>query len=460
MRARTALGLFAAAVCYVPAVTGEKVAIIGAGISGLSAAYNLLTRHGFRGEDVTILEREPRVGGRTFNQHIPGSAGEIVELGGTWVGPTQDEVLALVDELGLTKFETWTKNVNDTKPSKAQRMLDKWAQEVPLGSPWQYAHAAELDAISVAQWEKSNGTECPGFGDTGLTKEVSMLYYLWWIHSCGSLELDASMTDGAQKWRIQGGSQLISLRLHDWLRSHGVTIRLNTSVFTVSRQNGSVTITASDTTVEAQRLIVALGTVDRHRIAFDPPLPAAHQEWMKAWTRGGSMKSFLYWDQGPFWRKSAWISPAFSLIGLPFFDYSPPGAAPRPGVLATFGLSEIINDTGSAGKTERADYMFGAVKRANGSGVGAFSPKPTGYIEYSWDERSGFSNCVGGPRPGALTRFGAEGWRTPVDGTVFWAGADSTGEPTKSGTSWTGYMDGAVRSGQRTAAEVATSLRR
>lgn len=85
------------------------------------------------------------------------------------------------------------------------------------------------------------------------------------------------------------------------------------------------------------------------------------------------------------------------------------------------------------------------------------SPKPTGYFEHKWTDAKGFSNCVGGALPGALTKY-HDGWHTPVQGTIFWAGSDSTGPATKSGTTWSGYMDGGVRSGQRVAAEVTAAL--
>jgi monoamine oxidase len=47
--------------------------------------------------------------------------------------------------------------------------------------------------------------------------------------------------------------------------------------------------------------------------------------------------------------------------------------------------------------------------------------------------------------PGTLTDFGTE-LRKPV-GRVHWAGTETS-------TFWNGYMDGAVRSGRRAAAEV------
>src|SRR5919198_3077361 len=77
------------------------VAVVGAGLAGLCAARDLLAG----GASVVVLEARERVGGRLLNEEI--GDGKIVEVGGQWVGPTQDRVLALADELGLETFATF-----------------------------------------------------------------------------------------------------------------------------------------------------------------------------------------------------------------------------------------------------------------------------------------------------------------------------------------------------------------
>src|SRR4029079_15928294 len=76
------------------------VVVVGAGFAGLSAAKEI--RKG--GHSVAVLEPRDRVGGRVLNAELRG--GEHVELGGQWVGPGQDRVLALVAELGLSTYPT------------------------------------------------------------------------------------------------------------------------------------------------------------------------------------------------------------------------------------------------------------------------------------------------------------------------------------------------------------------
>ncbi len=77
------------------------VVVIGAGLAGLSAARALRTK----GVNVVVVEARDRVGGRTLN--LPIAEGKVVEVGGQWVGPGQERILSLIDELGLETFDTY-----------------------------------------------------------------------------------------------------------------------------------------------------------------------------------------------------------------------------------------------------------------------------------------------------------------------------------------------------------------
>ena len=76
------------------------VAIVGAGLAGLVAARELRAA----GASAVVLEARDRVGGRTLNE--PLGDGQVVEVGGQWLGPTQDRIAALARELGVETFST------------------------------------------------------------------------------------------------------------------------------------------------------------------------------------------------------------------------------------------------------------------------------------------------------------------------------------------------------------------
>ena len=147
------------------------VVVVGAGLAGLTAALRLTQA----GASVIVLEARDRVGGRLLNAEIGGGA--IVEVGGQWVGPTQDRALALLDELGIDKFPTYdegrsvlelegrTRRYSGTIPrvgplaladiALARRRLEKLAASVDTERPWSTPNAAELDARSLADWLES-----------------------------------------------------------------------------------------------------------------------------------------------------------------------------------------------------------------------------------------------------------------------------------------------------------------
>merc|ERR1740138_1031477 len=81
------------------------VVIVGGGTSGLVAAKTLIQNNPQL--TIHVLEQRDRVGGRTKNMDVPGYPGVIVEVGGTWLGPTQDDALELCKELDLELYHSY-----------------------------------------------------------------------------------------------------------------------------------------------------------------------------------------------------------------------------------------------------------------------------------------------------------------------------------------------------------------
>src|SRR4051794_25047494 len=78
----------------------DVVVVVGAGLAGLVAARRLREA----GAAAIVLEARDRVGGRTLNE--PLGDGQVVEVGGQWIGPTQDRMAALAREVGVETFPT------------------------------------------------------------------------------------------------------------------------------------------------------------------------------------------------------------------------------------------------------------------------------------------------------------------------------------------------------------------
>src|SRR5919201_6635235 len=154
-----------------------EVVVVGAGFAGLTAARELHRA----GRSVLVLEARNRVGGRALNKEIGG--GDVSERGATFVGPTQDHILGLAEELGVRKFPTFNKGDNvyvdftgerstysDEGPTgtappdprilpdlaRAVTKLDQMSTEVPVDAPWTSPSAAEWDQQTLASWLLDN----------------------------------------------------------------------------------------------------------------------------------------------------------------------------------------------------------------------------------------------------------------------------------------------------------------
>jgi monoamine oxidase len=281
------------------------VVIIGAGLAGLSAARRLRGR----GRSVVVLEARNRVGGRTLNHHLHG--GKPVEIGGQWVGPTQDRVLALIKDLGLETFKTYTKGNNvyyrrqnprglrrqtytgaipPAKPAslaelgKALNSLDKMALEVPLEAPWKATRAKEWDGQTFETWKRANTTidETRDLLDLGIEsvfaaepRDLSLLHVLFYVHAAGTFENLINTSGGAQESRVVGGSQRISLEL---ARRLGGRVVLKAPVRTIEHHGGRVHAHTPRGVWEGRRAIVAVPPTLAGRIRYEPHLPAPRDQ--------------------------------------------------------------------------------------------------------------------------------------------------------------------------------------
>ncbi|HKP89736.1 MAG TPA: FAD-dependent oxidoreductase, partial [Thermoleophilaceae bacterium] len=149
---------------------------------------------------------------------------------------------------------------------------------------------------------------------------------------------------------------------------------------------------------------------------------------------------FIY--ETPFWREQGLSGQATSDTGPAkiVFDNSPPDGS--PGVLLGFLEGQRARVLGRLPAEERRKAVLDGLVRL----FGPEAAKPVDFVERSWAEEEWTRGCYGCYMPpGGWTQFGPA-LREPI-GPIHWAGAETA-------TVWNGYMDGAVQSGQRAAAEV------
>ncbi|WP_093775204.1 FAD-dependent oxidoreductase [Streptomyces sp. yr375] len=475
----TALTATATTSAAAVATRDVDVAIVGGGLAGLTAARDLVAA----GKTVVVLEARDRVGGRVVNLALPG--GGVTEGGGEFIGPTQDRVKALADSLGVATFATYNTGKNllykDGKKTPyatdgilgsvppidaaglanaaiVQATLDDMAKQVPVDAPWTAAKADEWDRQTFESWLRANAVvpSAKFLMDVACTsifsaepRELSLLFVLFYIAAAGNestpgtLERLTETANGAQEQRFVGGSQQVPIKLAATL---GDRVVRNAPVRTITRSTaGTYTVTADGVTVTADRVIVAVPPPLAARITYDPLLPAARDQLTQRLPMASVGKAIAIYDT-PFWRAAGLNGQVVSDTGVvsSTFDNSPPDAS--YGALMGFIEADEARAWDAASETE----VKAAVLKDYVTYFGEKAASPTAFVLQRWNNEA---YTRGGPvsiaAPGVLTQYGPS-LREPVDG-IHWAGTETS-------THWMGFMDGAVRSGERAAKEVLAAL--
>jgi monoamine oxidase len=443
------------------------VVVVGAGLAGLTAASDLA----HAGHSVALLEARGRVGGRTLNH--PVGQGEVVEVGGQWVGPGQDRVKARAKALGIKTFKTYTKGeqILDYRGRKSHftglipplpqpdagdfgHVLGKLIQlqdTVPRNEPWTASGAKTLDGQTVETFKLANTST---YGARFLIdlamravfaaepRDLSLLHALFYFHAGNGVINLTSTAGGAQDSRFVGGSQLVSIRMAQRL---GRRVVLNAPVRRIEQDSGGVNVVSDSGAWRARRVIVAVSPMLAGRIDYDPAMPAL-RDGLTQHVPQGSVIKFEAVYPTPFWRRDGLSGYANSDQQPVQFTYdnSPPSG--KPGVLLGFVVGDAARRLGNRGPATRRKIVLDAFARLFGSRA----TKPRELIEHNWSDEPWTRGCYAGYFPPGVWSSYGEALRTPV-GRIHWAG-------TETAEVFMGYMDGAVRSGERAAREVGRGL--
>ncbi len=443
------------------------VVVVGAGLAGLTAASDLAAR----GHSVIVLEARERVGGRTLNHPVGG--GEVVEVGGQWIGPGQDRIRARARELEIGTFKTYTQGgqifeyagrrssftglippLPDPDAGDFARLLGRvisLQDGIPRARPWAAAGAQTLDGQTVESFKLANSAT-PGARfllDLAITavfaaepRDLSLLHALFYFNSGGGAINLTSTAGGAQDSRFVGGSQLVSLRMAQRL---GARVILNSAVRRIEQDRSGVIVTSDSGSWRAAQAIVAVAPALAGRIDYEPALPALRDGLTQHMPQGSVIKYEAVYA-APFWRPEGLNG--YSNSDVPpvhlTYDNSPPSG--RPGVLLGFVLGSEARRLGRLPASQRRGAVLGSFARL----FGERARRPRELIEKNWSADPWTRGCYAGYMPpGVWSDFGAA-LREPV-GRLHWAGTETS-------EVFCGYMDGAVRSGERAAVEVARRL--
>ncbi len=446
--------------------------VVGGGLSGLAAAKSLAAA----GASVIVLEARERAGGRVHNISSP-TLGANIDAGAEFIGPTQGHIAALAAEYDVRSIPTynqgdslfWFDGVGRRMPAAVPLPVNLATLEAtpalvraqaealmfPVGEPWKHPNARYLDSITWGQYcdQLTSSPMARVLTSVSMSAplsvrpdEVSALYFLNYIaasgdeHNPGTLMRLLGTEGGAQERLFEGGAALIPLRMAQALGNRMV---YNAPVRSITTGSGPAAVATDAGTFHGRKVIVAMSPAISGQIQYNPRLPESRVGLTRGYHMGAVSKFTAFYDR-PFWREQGMSGQVFGNgrpIDVTFESY-------------TEG-KHILMGFLSADAMRRLDHApeQQLVSECIGNFVDYFGPRAADYLDYGifkWDlEPWSLGGPVAVSSPGTLTTYGPA-LREPV-GDIHWAG-------TETADYWTGYMDGAVRSGKRAASEVLAAL--
>ncbi|MDX2166586.1 MAG: FAD-dependent oxidoreductase [Deltaproteobacteria bacterium] len=440
------------------------VCVVGAGYAGLTAARRLAQA----GRSVAVLEARDRVGGRIWTFALPDGA--TVDRGGGWVANRHTAILQLAGEVGVSTYKTYVDGyhllagegrvrrysglIPKISPLAvlgiflAQTRIDRMARQVPVEAPWTAPRAAEWDARSIGWFlerTRIRTTLARELFDSvmrglfcGDLNQISLLNLLFLVQASGGFNCLVSITGGYQENLVAGGAGSVARRVADQL---GAAIHLRTPVRRISQQGDRVVVEGGGLSVSARHVIVAVPPALASAIEFDPALPPDRAALYRHSIAGPETKTLLVYDT-PFWRSDGFSGQSAGPRSASEVTIDASPLSGTPGVLASFTFGPVAERLDGLAAEERRRLVLDAMVERFGPRAGA----PLHVVETSWWKDEWARGCsMAHWAPGILTRYGAL-LRQPL-GRVHWAG-------TETATVSYGAIDGAVRSGERAAAEI------
>jgi monoamine oxidase len=266
--------------------------------------------------------------------------------------------------------------------------------------------------------------------------QLSLLYFLFYLRSGGGM---VSLAEDAQRAYFVGGAQRLAAGLAEAL---GERVRLGEPVRAVSQDAGGVTLDGDAARVRARRCVLAVPPPIAARIEIEPALAPDRAELLRGHPMGATVKVVATYDR----RERGLSGEAVSSDGpvtATFDDTSPDGA--RPALLG-FVVGDAARAWVRMPEAGRREAAAGAFARL----FGPEAARPTGYVDFDWSSEEWTGGCpVALAGPGRMLGY-APALREPA-GRIHFAGTETASE-------WCGYMEGALESAERAAAEALAGL--
>ena len=436
--------------------------IVGAGLAGLIAAYEL-ERDGI---EVVLLEARDRPGGRVHTARNPFYRDQSAELGGEYIDASHRVLIRYVRRLGLDLDDLRGlegaldgvlyadgdgRRLRDILTPEVQAEIDRFDARVdelaaPLDPQDPAARGAGLDRRSVADLidELKLEDEARMLVERRIrddyTVEPDRLSLLF--HAALAKLYARAPKSGRRAFRIDGGNERLLGALIDEI---DVKVDFEAPVSSIERRPDGVTVSVDGVReVEAAYCIVTAPLRLVSEIDFRPALPGPLARAARELQYGAATKTPLQYRRR-FWVTDGLNGDAITDLSIGTTWEASSAQTGRPGILMSYSSGEEGRRFGRLPDSERLALAAGEVERVFPEAGNRIESGATA----AWGRERWSRGSYAAYAPGQVTRF----WRTvrrPVD-RIYLAGEHCD--------SYTGYMEGAVRSGRRVARVISRQAR-
>jgi monoamine oxidase len=431
-----------------------RVIVVGAGLAGLTATRQLT----LAGHDVVLIEAGRRLGGRVRTVRLPFAGGQYVESGAEWVDTHHRRMLQLLDRHGLQlqgEGQQWTtirrwlhRDGRLQSPADLGQAVQRQLQDFDAivddaalavedpATPQRSATAAELDAISL-----SAVADRAGLGDLArLFKlresqgefaaepdEVSLLFV------AQQRTISSSSGEGSvvRSHRIDGGLDKL---VQGMAADVSDRLSIDESLLGVEHSDQSVSAITSRRRIEADAIVLACSLVPLRAVTFHPGLPPLLQRAIGELGYGTVTKTAVQFGE------RQWPSGYATTEGITQRLYEPTVDQPgHAGVLMSYAGGDGGRRLAAMAEQDRLGLIEAEMRAVHG-----LTAPSTGGFSRAWSAEPRFGGSYAVYRPGQVTAF----WdvlRRP-SGRIWLCGEHVA--------TWTGYLEGAVESGERVASEI------
>ncbi|HEY0378507.1 MAG TPA: FAD-dependent oxidoreductase [Pyrinomonadaceae bacterium] len=446
----------------------QKVIVIGAGLAGLAAAYEL----GQAGHDITVLEARTRPGGRVYTMREPFSDGMYAEAGAIYVPDNHDWTLRYVKlfdlpvdpvtprdlsslfyirgkriQVGRGKTPEWPLDLTDEeKKLGRQGMREKYITSVldEIGD----AAAADWPPASLKKYDRLTFSEfMRGRGASPAAVALLRLGYsdLWGdgvdaISALGLLRDIAHRRYTKQSFAIRGGSdhlpKAFAARLKDKIRYGTAVVKIEHD----ARGARVISLRAgTHETFAADHLICAVPFSVLRRIEVSPRFSAEKERAIQQLPYTSVSRVYLQ-TRSRFWLDEGLTGQASTdLPIMSIYDRTENQQGTR-GILESYTAGPQARRVTAMKESERLSFTLGQMEKVHP----AIRENFEGGASKCWDEDEWARGDYAWFRPGQVTELLPHVARP--EGRVHFAGEHAS--------AWPGWMQGALESGNRAAREI------